>query len=99
MNAALYRKPPDDRPETFHKRRHSPTLPQLQYHRPLRLNFCVRDGNRCFPQRMYTAKARQKAADANRDGRLDAEESANMMTDFARELGIFPAARPNRTAP
>jgi hypothetical protein len=40
-----------------HKRRHSPTLPLTQYHRPLRLNFCVRNGNRCGPQRKYTAKA------------------------------------------
>ena len=36
-------------PGAFRKKRHSPTLPQSQYHRPLRLHFCVRDGNRCFP--------------------------------------------------
>ena len=39
------------------RRRHSPTLPLSQYHRPPWLNFCVRDGNRCIPRRMDTAKA------------------------------------------
>lgn len=33
-------------------------FPAEQYHRRLRLNFCVRDGNRCDPQPMITDKAR-----------------------------------------
>ena len=44
-------------PEAFRIRRRSPTLPFNQYHRPSWLNCCVRDGNRCFPRRMDTAKA------------------------------------------
>ena len=71
-------------PEAFRIRRRSPTLPRKQYHRPLRLNFCVRDGNRCGPQRKDTATARP--------GRLARADSVMNREGFCRTCRNAPRA-------